>query len=387
MCKLKKALRRKIILALIFSPIFVLGCDESNSLNTEYGAISGVRGGDSLNGTRYFSEMFAAQGAVVKRSSVINPKIDQYNTLVWFPDSDAVPSAQAISRLSDWLDSGYQRTLIYVAGGSRTTEDYLRTTIGKVPVDQKEEYLRRISEEIISDYNNDFGSRWIGVNFGPGTCDWFDVADKRIGKKKAVSGLLLAEEKTYPEMELDFSYDLTPRKEWQPKELLFAADKPFIFSMSDPSARHSESELILVTQGSILLNYSLIDEDKQDLAAALIRRCDTSQGVLFLESGSDGIEVRESSISNHSQWSWIAQPPLCYIVPHVLFLGVVFCFVYFPIFGRPKRITQRSTSTFRNHISATAELLARSNQPNRAINKIRDYQRAVSGDTNRNKSD
>ncbi|MGB2499562.1 MAG: hypothetical protein ACPIA2_07695, partial [Mariniblastus sp.] len=141
------------------------------------------------------------------------------------------------------------------------------------------------------------------------------------------------------------------------------------------------------SQGTVLLNFSLIDEDKQALASALVSRCETSRGVLFLESGPEGIEVRESVVSNHSNWSWIAQPPLCYIVPHVLFLGVLFCFVYFPIFGRPKRVKPRNISTFRNHINATAELLSRSNQPNRAVNAIRNYQRAVSNEANRKKAD
>lgn len=387
MGKLSKVVRRDMALVLAFAAIFVLGCDDSKSLNTEYGAIFGTRGEDSLNGTKYFSEMFEAQGATVKRSSVISPKIDQYDTLVWFPDNDGVPSEEVVDRLNAWLDSGYGRTLIYVAGGNHATEDYLRVAIEKAPMAQREEYLRRISEEIIGDEN--FDSRawqnWLGGELA--TCDWYELTEKRMGKKKVVSGGILGEGKTYPEMELDFSYEITPRKKWQPEVLLKAGDEAFVYAMSDQAMQNNESELILVSQGSILLNYSLVEKDKQDLASALISRCEIGRGVLFLESGSDGIEVRQSAVSNHSNWSWIAQPPLCYIVPHVLLLGVLFCFVYFPIFGRPKRVKPESTSTFRSHINATAELLSRSNQPNRAINTIRDYQRAVASDANRNKSD
>jgi len=387
MCKSIKNARRNIAAILVFAGTLALGCDQSNTLNTEYGAILGTRGADSINGTKYFAGMFEAQGATVKRSTVIDPKIDQYDTLVWFPDNESVPSAEAVRRLNAWLCSGYRRTLIYVAGGNRATEDYLRVAIGKAPVDQREEYLRRISEEIIRDENSNTRMGQMLFPGDLGACEWYELSEKRIGKKKFVSGKLLAEGKTYPEMEIDFSYELKPRKEWDPETLLQVGDEAIVYAMSDQAVRDNESELILISRGAILLNYSLVDKDKQDLASALIRRCETRQGVLFLESGSDGIEVRESVVSNHSNWSWIAQPPLCYIVPHVLFLGVLFCFVYFPIFGRPRRVKPRNTSTFRSHVNATAELLSRSNQPNRAINKIRDYQRSVASDTNRNKSD
>ncbi len=381
-----KRVRPGILIVLFFAVMFVLGCEQSNSLNTEYGTILGPRGSDSLNGTKYFSELFEAQGATVNRSSVIDPKLDQYNTLVWFPDDDSPPSDVAVLRLNEWLESGYRRTLIYVAGGNRTTEDYLRAAIEKVSADQKEEYLRRISEEMIRDQK--FRARDRQTFLKPIECDhWYEVTERRVGKKKAVSGKLLPSGKTYPDMELDFAYEVQPLKEWDPEVLLQAADEAFVYKLSNRAARENQSELILVSQGAILLNYSLVDEDKQALASALVRRCETSRGVLFLESGSDGIEVRESVVSNHSSWSWIAQPPLCYIVPHVLFLGVLFCFAYFPIFGRPKRVKLRNTSTFRSHINATAELLSRSNQPNRAVNTIRDYQRAVASDANRNKTD
>lgn len=387
MCKSSKTARRNIAAILVFAGTFALGCDQSNTLNTEYGAILGTRGADSINGTKYFAGMFEAQGATVKRSTVIDPKIDQYDTLVWFPDNESVPSAEAVRRLNAWLCSGYRRTLIYVAGGNRATEDYLRVAIGKAPMDQREEYLRRISEEIIRDENSDTRMGQMLFPGDLGACEWYELSEKRMGKKKFVSGKLLAEGKTYPRMEIDFSCELKPRKEWAPETLLQVGGEAIVYAMSDQKVRDNESELILISQGAILLNYSLVDKDKQDLASALIRRCEIRQGVLFLESGSDGIEVRESVVSNHSSWSWIAQPPLCYIVPHVLFLGVLFCFVYFPIFGRPRRVKPRSTSTFRSHVNATAELLSRSNQPNRAINIIRDYQRSVASDANRNKSD
>lgn len=379
-----KTIRLSRVIVLVITLISALGCEQPETLNTEYGTIFGTQGADSLNGTKYFSELFEAQGATVKRSTVIDPRLDQYDTLVWFPDSIGVPSAKAVSSLSEWLEGGYGRTLIFVAGGTTSTEDYLRAAIEKVPSEQKEEYLRRISEEMIGSNRYDTQTLFMG---NLTECDWYELTEKRLGRKKSVSGKLLEEGRDFPEMELDFPYEIQPRKEWEPEVLLEAGDEAFVYKLSNQAVRDNQSELILVSQGTVLLNFSLIDEDKQALASALVSRCETSRGVLFLESGSEGIEVRESVVSNHSNWSWIAQPPLCYIVPHVLFLGVLFCFVYFPIFGRPKRVKPRNISTFRNHINATAELLSRSNQPNRAVNAIRNYQRAVSNEANRKKAD
>ena len=52
----------------------------------------------------------------------------------------------------------------------------------------------------------------------------YEVTERRIGTQKVVSGKLLPSGKTYPDMELDFAYEVQPRKKWEPEVLLQAGD-------------------------------------------------------------------------------------------------------------------------------------------------------------------
>ena len=62
------------------------------------------------------------------------------------------------------------------------------------------------------------------------------------------------------------------------------------------------------------------------------------------------------------------------MVPHFLMLGIFFCFVLFPIFGRAKRANiEKNPFTFRNHIKAMGKLMASSSNLGFAKDKIEKY--------------
>ena len=77
------------------------GCSSNDDLNAEYGKITGIHGSDSLNGVSVLADMFSERGFRVKRRTKISPKINQYNTIVWFPNDYSCPSEEAIEALTD----------------------------------------------------------------------------------------------------------------------------------------------------------------------------------------------------------------------------------------------------------------------------------------------
>ena len=143
--------------------------------------------------------------------------------------------------------------------------------------------------------------------------------------------------------------------------------------------------MIFISNGSFLLNYGLVNQENRKLASNLIDECSYGS-VLFLESGPDPITVTESDAPpTHNQWAWLNTAPLKYIVPQFFFWGVVFCFVYYPIFGRP-RSTAKRIPDFRRHIDAFGRLLTRSKKPDEARRMIRQYNE-IAGDSSRKKQE
>lgn len=364
------------------------GCRQPD-LNTQYGKIAGSAGSDSLNGVAVFADMFVERGFTVKRRQKISPKINRFGTIVWFPDDYSCPSEEAILALNEWLDGDIGRTLIYVGRDYDSRTDYLSDVMESAPVEQKEELMRQIAEGRLLQTRRGDNSTFFWFDENRTKCDWFEQQPVRRQKASSLSGPLAAD-LTQQASDVELSTILTPAADqaevWDSRSLLDADGQRLVVEMTN-NYSDFDNPLIVVSNGSFLLNYALVNQGHRQLASNLIDQCANYEGVLFLESGPRGIEVSDSDTTNHNNWAWIAQPPLRYIVPHFLMWGILFCFVFFPIFGRPKRSKKRSTSTFRSHVNAMGKLIARSDYPNRAINKIRDYQHLVSGESKRNKQD
>ncbi len=368
--------------------VLMVGCqNQTSQMSTEYGKINGLEGGISLNGTGVFSDMFVARGFKLKRSLRISPRIKNYQTLVWFPDSRSCPKSDAVDAINNWLESGESRTLIYVGRGYTAQGDYLSEVMRNSPSEQKEEILRLISETELPE--NDLESAWWKDDLS--TCDWFRREDQEFEKTRDLSGTLVP---PGLDVEIEQSSMLVPsnstsrRRSWVSTPLVTANGRDFAFKLNQaPEKNDSDSKLVVITNGSFLLNYSLVDRDDRIIAGKLIDLCDPTGDVMFLESGPNGIRVSKTDTNNHNNWAWIAEPPLRYIIPHFLMWGILFCFVYFPIFGRPRKMKIKSASTFRSHVNALGRMIGRSDQPNRAVNKILRYQQLVGGDSKRKKDD
>ena len=130
---------------------------------------------------------------------------------------------------------------------------------------------------------------------------------------------------------------------WTMTPLLTVDGQDMVYKLEEDDYYGGKNRIIVVQNASFLVNFAAVDTNKQALADRLIDTATTTpdgyieSSVLFLESESE-IPIRSTDFVNNNLWAWIAEKPLCYIVPHALLWGVLYCFVYFPIFGRPKHL-------------------------------------------------
>jgi hypothetical protein len=377
-----------VAVVLLLTLVFCAGCSEPE-LAVKYGKVNEKP--LSINSTSLFAKRLESQGFDVTVRNRISPKIDQFDIVFWFPETTNCPSKRAIEALENWLSGGYSsKTLVYVSGDYRADEDYLREVYRTVDASQKPEILRRLAEARLRTRRGQPAIDFFGTSRD--SCDWFDIEAVRRKRSNQLSGPLTTgiAESDFPELEIgSLLVPPKPAKDtpWSSKELLQVDGESLIYRLTQDDSSYNENQIIVVNNASFLVNFALIDPKKQAFADALILEATSpddlegfgfSSRVLILESGPGDIPVRSTDYVNRTQWAWIAERPLCYIVPHALFWGVLFCFVYFPIFGRPQPLPKKSTTSFRSHVNAIGKQLERSGALAQAREAIRHYQKTVS---------
>jgi hypothetical protein len=141
------------------------------------------------------------------------------------------------------------------------------------------------------------------------------------------------------------------------------------------------NQLIVITNGSFLLNLQLVNHEHRKLAAHLIDELPESARVVFLESGPGGPPIRDAEPAPRppNGLEVFAIWPLGAVLLHVAALGLVFCFAKLPIFGVPRDPREVSLSDFGKHISAFGELLHLTRDRSYAQARLDHYHQKVTG--------
>ena len=381
-----------LFLIVCLSVISGCGDNASRSVETKYGKVNEQP--RSINSTSLFAARLEELGYDITIRNRISPKINDFNTVFWFPENIRCPSAEATQAIEEWMDKGYDsKTLVYVGADYRADLDYNQAAQKRVSPQLKAESQRLLSEAQLAQAsrNDRYDNVWPGSTNT--NCDWFGIEVIKPRKHSSLLAGPMADNAGFsvpPKLPVEVM--MSPKKiaeKWTVESLLTVDGEDMVYRLS---GNHSgaTNQIIVVQNGSFLVNFAAIDSNKRALADQLIAEAtsltDNEYGledgfppqILILESEHQ-IPIRNTDFINPNSWAWIAEEPLCYIVPHALLWGVLFCFVYFPIFGRPKRLPKKSTTTFRNHIDAIAKQLSKSNSKEHARRTIEQYQESVSG--------
>ena len=382
--------RKRMFLACLVLFVFACGCRESE-IDFRYG----VANGESVNGLSLFVDMLEENGHKVVRQKRLSPRLDRVQTIVWAPDIQNPPTSEVAGWLEDWLVRDNPRVLIVIGRDYDAKADYLKQIANQAPADEFEARTREYNEGLQA--GDDFWNWvladeeekwWYETVEGPGTPTsisgpWSNgvngtnlplKSQKILVPLDSYSGKVPKSPDRSADSQYGYSYQWfqTFREgKLQQQELLNVDDQAFAFELNPEWDDSEQHRLIVVSNGSFLLNYPLVtNADCRQLASNVANECVGE--VVVLETGWN-TPISDGQPTTGQTWAWIAKPPMRYIVPHFLFWGVLYCFVFYPIFGRPRRVKFHPAKSFSSHVKAVGDVMRRSGNRDWAQDRIEEY--------------
>lgn len=349
------------------------------TLPVEYGQRRGPEASESVNGTNVLSRLFTQAGHKVDSITRLSPRLEEYQTIVWAPDNFEPPTAEQRQYLEDWLANGIGRTLIYIGRDYNAAQQYWSDIQPLAPPEQAERVKRRLADAKaghdaarVKMPQDEFAEwftarskgnrRTVKTLSGPWAAD-VDASQAQIVLQGALAPPAAGD---VPEGSTDTAPD-------EVETLLDSDQGPLATRLIDEY--YGDGQIIVLTNGSFVLNYPLVNHEHRKLAARLVN--ESSPGdVAFLESDEDGPEIveQEPEAEIPSGLSLIKVWPLNVILLHLTMLGIVFCIARWPIFGRPKELPAESTADFGKHVTALGELLEKTKDLAYAHARLQQYQ-------------
>ena len=362
-----------VTLVALLAGVYLLWNVESN-VETRYGR---RREGKSVNGSGVLAGVFERAGHQVISRTTLNPAMERAQTIVWIPDDFAPPTTLQSEFLEKWLSSRAGRTVIYVGRDFDAGPEYWEQIEPRVERILLQETRRRWAQaQAAYDYERD------GVA-DKAEAQWFttqrSVAQGQAGALAGpwTEGLEL--EKTG----IVVGHNLLPDssgERYRVEQLLSVDEKPFVTRLRAPE--WPGSQVILISNGSFLLNFPLVNSEHRKLAGRLVSQC--QQGLcVFLETGPGGprIDNRESREPGLTGFEVLTVWPISPIVIHLVALGLLACFLMFPIFGNPRTLAEEDASDFGEHVQALGDLLYRVNDKTHARRQINAYRKMMYGES------
>jgi hypothetical protein len=339
------------------------GCEDG--INSTYGRRGGL-GADSVNGTAVLASMFEQTGHRVSTTSRLAPKImNKADVIVWAPDDFTAPSDKVRDWFKAWWLDAPGRTLIYIGRDFDAAPGYWKQVQKSAPPDQLAEFKRRQAAA-----QNRYLQQRTDMPADE-DCNWFTVK----GKRKRIRVKTLTGESSWTagvnagKSEIELNGRLVPPADAQ---TVLGSGSDAIVSRQMISG----GKLIVVANGSFLLNLPLVNHEHRKLAGSLIAEVGQGRQVFFLESDAGGPPVLDEDPSDvpRNGMEIFGVKPFDSILLHLALLGVIFCAARFPIFGRPREPAPPRLSDFSRHVWALGQLLSRTKDRAYALGRVLQYQ-------------
>ncbi len=345
----------------------VVGCGRVDDIDATYGRRRATIGAQSVNGTGVLAHMFEQAGHRVSTWRRLSPKLGNDRVIVWAPDSFELPSDEELDFLEGWLMDQSGRTLVYIARDYDAAATYWQHMTAKSPDWQMIEIERRLAR---SKSDHDLARAAVERR----ETDWFSVkTDVPRTPVDSLSGPWSEGiDASQTEIELAAQLVMPSHEDKQVTPLLQADDEQLlVVQLRRPF--WGSSRVILVANGSFLLNLPLVNHEHRKLAGKLIDTCGPPGRVTFLESGADGLVVMDEDPKGHTGFEAFTVWPINVLLLHVTILGIVFCCMVFPIFGRPRDLIEDRPTDFGKHVRALGELLAFTQDRAGAVRRVQQY--------------
>jgi len=367
---------------------FLAGCG-SQHLDDTYGKRRGALGGSSVNGTAVLADMFEQAGHRVRTWRRLSPKLEECDVIVWAPDNFQPPKREQREFLENWLSNRNDRTLVYIGRDFDAAIHYWRKVRPSAPPEQLMEVNRRLAT-LQAEYDAERARIPKEEHF-----DWFTVQGDSPRKEiRSLKGpwsegidatqteIQVAARLQRPSDEEtdawykrdDYYWNGVPNYE----SLLSSGDDVDLVTRITISEWWG-SRILVVVNGSFLLNTPLVNHEHRKLSSKLISACSPAGTTVFLESGPDGPVVfdKEPDANAPSGFEVLVKWPIGVIALHLIILGTTLCFALFPIFGRPTDRRDELRSDFGRHVDALGDLLESTQDDRYATDRVRHYHERI----------
>lgn len=418
------------VIVVVAVAMYYFGGRRAESLDSVYGKRSGSGATASVNGTRVLAEMFVRKGHKVRTISRLSPGINERaDVIVWIPDSFEPPDKEQREFLESWLKQGNERTLIYVGRDYDAAGEYFQkiapqltpgqaTTFKRFEAEAKADFDSRRWEMPKEQYARWFtarrdGTRHVAKNLKGDWAEGIDSSKAEIlvegrldppEEKDRTSAPTVTTQVATPPANAKSGGKTKPKTKvnpWLPTPTTTVTSvdnpplpqfvKPLLWSDEDGNGSYQPQEalvtritdeafgdgqVIVVTNGSFVLNYPLVNHEHRKLAGKLIDECSPGAKVVFVESSFNLVVLAKEpeETPGAGLFDLFRQWPLNAIGIHLTILGIMFCFAKSAIFGRPKELPGEATADFGRHVTALGQLMARSKDRHYAEQRISQYQ-------------
>ncbi|GIW95783.1 MAG: hypothetical protein KatS3mg110_3824 [Pirellulaceae bacterium] len=391
----------------------VAGC-APREIRTDYAASTGRVGVASLHGTGLLAEAFRRAGHEVTFTNRLSSGLDKADIVVWFPDDYGCLSDQEARYVRDWLRNHPAGTWIYVRRDYQAVTEYVEQILTQTNNPRQYwhfrawhllEHQRRRSAHISC---TNLGNTWFDVDRLPvaekvvrlsGDPRWLrgvqvDKTDLWLGEKihvkypldSASAGELPSEQglragaSRKPSDRENNASGGGPQSNRVARVLLGTEYGPFVVRFD--SILPTTGKLILVANGSFLLNYGLTNPENEKLAMALIDECQTGHKVVIVRTDPPEAKLRSGEQEAGDDTPWYLTWPLVLILAHAGWWGSALLLGRFPIFGQPARDAGNVQPNIGQHVDALGELLAQARDDQYCRTILEEYQQpkaSVSG--------
>ena len=354
-------------------------------LPTAYGRRRGTEYARSVNGTAVLADLFKRAGHRVTTFGRLSPKLEAADVIVWVASNFKPPTTEQREFLEEWLERSEDlRTVVYIGRDYDAAVDYWNSVAREVPGAQADEALRRQAEARAAaeaarakmpakEY-----ARWFTMirDARPRTIDqlsgpWAEGIDAKQAALRLEGRLAIPQSSdrgaSDPEL---LTYE--PLLETGRDALVTRVidKKNWLDNQGQPSG-----QVLVVANGSFVLNYPLVNHEHRKLGAKLVAECGSPGRVVFIESGEDGPAVldKEPAGGIPNVLELLKVWPLNAILLHLTVLGIILCLARSPIFGRPRELPADSPTDFGKHVAALGQLLARSRDRHYAQSRLAQY--------------
>ncbi|HMO13612.1 MAG TPA: hypothetical protein PKD64_04390 [Pirellulaceae bacterium] len=336
-------------------------------VDQRYGEVRG-HAAQSMNGLSVFTQMLRQNNVEVDFYRTLSESMSTADLLVWIPDRFNAPTPAEINEFNRRYREDALPPILFIGRDYDGAISYWQQILSQLPPEQQSraaEYLTELREQWTRrrNTNGGFQNDWFTYH---STDRWQPVSTLRGTLAEGVdvsnTNMVLTGQFHMPDL---YDGDV----------LLLADGEPFVFWL--PRHKYHQADVLVIANGSLLLNVSLVNHENRKIVQNLIDQLEPQRVAIL---GSTGQEVSETSNNENpfeNPLNWVRVPPLNWIIPHMIFFGILYCFCYFPIFRRPRELPPENVSEFKSHIEAVAILLETTKDKRYAKGAI-DHYRSIS---------